>query len=67
MTGYALRVFKHLFMTSFRNSPVKILTIRRMMIYSLFNMNQIGPMMARPYELIDMTNVESQSEVKVDR
>ena len=66
MAEYVLRMFKHVLINSFPISSMKFITIQQMMINSFIHTNQLGPLMARPFELIDMTNVENQMEMKLD-
>lgn len=61
MAKYALNMFKHFLLNSFPISSMKFFTIQQMMISSF-----IRPLMARPFELIDMSNVDNQIEIKLD-
>jgi len=67
MTACALKMIKYFTNTSSRNLPIKIITIQQLLTNSLLNKTQIGTLMAQPYEIINITNVDIQMDTKSDR
>jgi hypothetical protein len=67
MAGYALQMIKHLIYRPLRNLSMKTSTMQQLLVNSLLIKTQIGSLMAQPYELINITNLDIQMEIKSDR
>jgi uncharacterized membrane-anchored protein len=67
MAGYALQIIKHFVYSPLRNLSMKTTTMQQLLANSLIIKTQIGPLMARPYEIIHITNLDIQEEIKPDR
>lgn len=57
MFFYTLKLIKHLTFNGIRSLPIEILPFQQMLMNSLFNKTQLGPLMAQPFELIDMSDI----------
>jgi hypothetical protein len=67
MAAHAIRMFKYFIGNSLESLPFKIVTIQSLMTNSILYKTQFGTLMARPYELIEITNSDIQIENKIDR
>jgi hypothetical protein len=67
MVDCALKIVKYLIHNPTRNLPIKIIAVQQLLSNSLLNKAQIGLMMAQPYEIINITNLDIQVETKPDR
>lgn len=58
MLFYTLKLIKTLTFNGIRNFRVETLPFQNLLMNSLFNKLALGPMMAQPFELIDMTDID---------
>lgn len=66
MAACALKMIKYFVENPLRNLPIKTITIQQLLINSLFNKTQLVSLMAQPYEIINVTNIDSQVDTKLD-
>ncbi len=67
MVIFVMKLIKQVVYHSFRQLPIEVIPIQQLVANSLFNKVQIGPLMAQPYELIDMSDVGVEIETKPER
>jgi len=67
MAGYALKMIKHFIYNPLRNVSVNTIAMQQLLVNSLLIKTQIGPLMAQPYEIINISNLDIQTETKSDR
>jgi hypothetical protein len=64
MKESALKIIWNFVHSSFRNSPISVLTIQQLLINSSRNKTHLVSLMAQPYEVINVSNGDSQMETK---
>ncbi len=58
-------MIRHLVNIPLRNFPMKIFAMQQLMTNSLVTKVHISVLMARPYEIVDMTNICTQDDTKL--
>jgi GH25 family lysozyme M1 (1,4-beta-N-acetylmuramidase) len=57
-------MIRHLVQIPFGNLSTKFVAIQQFLTDTLFNKIHIGPLMAQPYEIIDVSTADTQEDTK---
>lgn len=68
MLFYTLKLIKHFAYSGIRSFPMEIIPFQQLLMNTLMNKTQMGPLMAQPFELIDMSeNWDIKFDTKPER